>query len=665
MSLRAPKDISLRQGIAVLVAVLAVLAGGTWLAVTVTTKQLMNSEAMSTARDWAHYLAKNVSDLENIASGEQPSAASMAFLQGTRHAGQVFRYVIYNREGYSQLISERDRIAPVDLSEFNADAALAASSGQSIVNVQEAQPGEGPAIFARAYVPAMTHDHVVAVVAAYVDETEQSAVYRKNALLSAITIWILAGLSFGIPAIAWYRRTKEKQQADRRIQFLAHHDVLTGLANRAQLAERIESALTTLQDTGRTVAVHFIDIDHFKEVNDTLGHDGGDYLLRCIGQRLRGLMIRSEDFVARLGGDEFVIVQTGIFGPDQTEPFAHRIASVLATPISFKNHEITPSVTIGVAIAPIGGMTPDQLLKSADLALYNGKSAGRNCVRNFTPEMEEALKTRIVLEKTVRDAIGNGNLALHYQPIYKVSTKQLVGFEALVRLPGPNGTLISPTVFIPITEEIHLTDKVSEWVLQEACKTATTWPDHLTVAVNLSPADFATRAVVDTVSDALTKSGLEPHRLELEITETLLLGNNEQILDELKDLKAMGIAIVMDDFGTGYSSLSYLWKFPFDRIKIDRSFMENFKKAGGDVKTVVKAVIALAREMRMRVTIEGVENASQVDFLYETDADQVQGFYFGKPVPAARIATDVLTRKMSPKSPRTAYPKVAAVAAQA
>jgi len=664
MPMRAPKDISLRQGIAVLVAVLAVLAGGTWLAVTVTTKQLMNSEAMSTARDWAHYLAKNVSDLENIASGEQPSAASMAFFQGTRHAGQVFRYVIYNREGYSQLISERDRIAPVDLSEFNADAALAASSGQSIVNVHEAQAGEGPAIFARAYVPAMTHNHVVAVVAAYVDETEQSAVYRKSALLSAVTIWVLAGLSFGIPAIAWYHRTKEKQQADRRIQFLAHHDVLTGLANRAQLAERIESALATRQDTGRTVAVHFIDIDHFKEVNDTLGHDGGDYLLRCIGQRLRGLMIRSEDFVARLGGDEFVIVQTGIFGPDQTEPFAHRIATVLAAPISFKNHEITPSVTIGVAIAPIGGMTPDQLLKSADLALYNGKSAGRNCVRNFTPEMEEALKTRIVLEKTVRDAIGNGNLDLHYQPIYEVSRKQLVGFEALVRLPGPNGTLISPAVFIPITEEIHLTSKVSAWVLREACKTATTWPDHLTVAVNLSPADFATSAIVDTVADALEESGLEPHRLELEITETLLLGNNEQTLDDLKELKAMGIAIVMDDFGTGYSSLSYLWKFPFDKIKIDRSFMENFKKAGGDVKTVVKAVIALAREMRMRVTIEGVENASQVDFLYETDADQVQGFYFGKPAPAARIATDVLTRKISPKSPRTAYPKVAAVAAQ-
>jgi diguanylate cyclase (GGDEF)-like protein len=662
--MRAPKDISLRQGIAVLVAVLAVLAGGTWLAVTVTTKQLMNSEAMSTARDWAHYLAKNVSDLENIASGEQPSAASMAFFQGTRHAGQVFRYVIYNREGYSQLISERDRIAPVDLSEFNADAALAASSGQSIVNVHEAQAGEGPAIFARAYVPAMTHNHVVAVVAAYVDETEQSAVYRKSALLSAVTIWVLAGLSFGIPAIAWYHRTKEKQQADRRIQFLAHHDVLTGLANRAQLAERIESALATRQDTGRTVAVHFIDIDHFKEVNDTLGHDGGDYLLRCIGQRLRGLMIRSEDFVARLDGDEFVIVQTGIFGPDQTEPFAHRIATVLAAPISFKNHEITPSVTIGVAIAPIGGMTPDQLLKSADLALYNGKSAGRNCVRNFTPEMEEALKTRIVLEKTVRDAIGNGNLDLHYQPIYEVSRKQLVGFEALVRLPGPNGTLISPAVFIPITEEIHLTSKVSAWVLREACKTATTWPDHLTVAVNLSPADFATSAIVDTVADALEESGLEPHRLELEITETLLLGNNEQTLDGLKELKAMGIAIVMDDFGTGYSSLSYLWKFPFDKIKIDRSFMENFKKAGGDVKTVVKAVIALAREMRMRVTIEGVENASQVDFLYETDADQVQGFYFGKPAPAARIATDVLTRKISPRSPRTAYPKVAAVAAQ-
>jgi EAL domain-containing protein (putative c-di-GMP-specific phosphodiesterase class I) len=314
----------------------------------------------------------------------------------------------------------------------------------------------------------------------------------------------------------------------------------------------------------------------------------------------------------------------------------------LSAPIYFKEHDISARYTIGVALAPKDGASPERLLKSADLALYNGKAGGRGCIRFFSPEMDETLQKRIKLEKIVRDAVAHDGFVLHYQPVFEMNNKRLVGFEALVRLPAPDGTTIPPAAFIPVAEDMRLIDKIGAWVLHEACRTATAWPEYLTVAVNLSPAQFESGSIEDAVADALKCSGLAPHRLELEITEMLLLGSNEATMATLRKLKAMGASIVMDDFGTGYSSLSYLWKFPFDKIKIDRSFMASFEKSGRDVKTVVKTIIALGREMHMRVTVEGVETSQQVDFLYDADADQVQGFYFGKPVPASAISADIL-----------------------
>jgi diguanylate cyclase (GGDEF)-like protein len=634
-------DLSFRRAVAMLLAVLAILAGGTWLTVKITTDQLVDADASSNARDWAQFIAANVSDLEQIASGEQPSADSLAFFKATRRAGQVYRYLIFNREGYSQLVSDRDRIALVDLSEFNPGAARAGQAGLPVVAVKKGTSPAQPAHFAEAYVPVLVGGRPVAVVAAFVDESAARDELFFDFTVAAITLCLLTGAAFGVPAIAWYRRTREKQQADRRIQYLAHHDVLTGLANRARLIERLEAGLAVLPTTGGMIAVHFIDTDHFKQVNDSLGHDGGDFLLTTIGKRLNALT-RMEDMVARLGGDEFIVVQTGVTDKAQADAFAHRIGTILSAPVYFKEQEICTSYTVGVALAPADGVTPERLLKSADLALYAGKAAGRDCIRFFTPELDEALRNRITLEKIIRDAVVREAFTLHYQPVFEISNKKLIGFEALARLPAPDGTLIPPATFIPIAEEMHLIDKIGAWVLHEACRTATTWPDHLTVAVNLSPAQFESGDIEAAVADALKTSGLAPHRLELEITETLLLGNNEATMATLKRLKDMGVSVVMDDFGTGYSSLSYLWKFPFDKIKIDRSFMESFEKSGHNVETVVKTIIALGREMHMRVTVEGVETSDQVDFLYDADADQVQGFYFGKPVSAAEASIDIL-----------------------
>jgi diguanylate cyclase (GGDEF)-like protein len=460
-------------------------------------------------------------------------------------------------------------------------------------------------------------------------------------LLAALALCLLISGAVGIPTIAWYRRTKEKQQADRRIRFLAHHDALTGLANRAQLIEKLENALAILPLRSGRLAVHFIDLDHFKEVNDTLGHDGGDFLLKTVAERLRAVT-RAEDIVARLGGDEFVVVQTDIKCKDQVEDFARRLTSAVTAPMKLKEHEIVATVSVGVALAPADGTDPERLLKSADLALYKSKADGRNCTCFFERKMDTALQARIELEKALRDAVQNERFILHYQPLFEASGQRLIGFEALIRLPTEDGTLIPPMTFIPVAEDLRLIGKIGAWVLREACKAAANWPEPLTVAVNLSPAQFEACSISTIVANALKETGLAPCRLELEITETLLLGNSDAVMAELLSLKAMGIAIVMDDFGTGYSSLSYLWRFPFDKIKIDRSFMQGFDAAGRDAETVVKTIIALGRELDMRVTVEGVETAKQAAFLDGADADQVQGFFFGRPISASEIGAIIL-----------------------
>jgi len=290
-----------------------------------------------------------------------------------------------------------------------------------------------------------------AVVAAYVDLTEQRAHFRDAFLLATLALCFLIGGAVGVPTIALYRRTREKRQADRRIRFLAHHDPLTGLANRAQLVEKLENALAAIASRGEGLAVHFLDVDNFKEVNDTLGHDGGDFLLKRVAERLC-TVTRAEDVVARLGGDEFVVVQAGVRDTSQAEEFARRLSSAVSTPTNAGEQGAVASISVGIALAPADGSSPERLLKSADLALYKSKAEGRNCVRFFSPEMDAALQSRIALERTLRDAVLHERFVLHYQPIFEISDYRLIGFEALIRMPGEDGRLIPPLNFIPIAE---------------------------------------------------------------------------------------------------------------------------------------------------------------------------------------------------------------------
>src|SRR5450631_1460324 len=593
--------VSIARNVGIVVALFGMLIAGTWAAVKSATDHLLYLNATSTASSWARYLAENVADLEQIAAGEQPSTTSMSFFKEARRGGQVFRYEIFNRQGYSQLASDQDKIAPVEISEFSIDAAHSIAGAQPVVAVKEGNSPNLPSFYAQAYVPIFVDRRPIAIVAAYVDQT------------------------------------------DRHIRFLAYHDALTGLANRTQLIEKLQAALAVSASGGGGFAVHFIDLDRFKEVNDTLGHDGGDFLLKTVAERLRA-ETRPDDVVARLGGDEFVVIQSGADGRDEAGAFANRLISALRPPIDFNEHELTATISIGSALAPEDGDDPERLLKCADLALYEAKASGRDCVRFFLPEMDGALQARIDLERTLRHAVLHERFVLHYQPVFEAKARdQLRGLEALLRLPREDGTRIPPMAFIPVAEDMRLIGEIGIWVLREACRTAATWPDHLTIAVNLSAAQFELGSVSAIVAAALAETGLAPARLELEITETLLLGNSEMILNELRTIKAMGVAIAMDDFATGYSSLSYLWRFPFDKIKIDRSFMQGFDASGQDARAVVKTIIALGRELDMLVTVEGVETEQQSVFLSGTDADLVQGFFFSKPIPGAEIAAGLIT----------------------
>ena len=652
-----------QRNIVIICAALAILLLGTGATLKITTDHLLRQDATSTAHSWARFLAASVADLEQIAGGEQPSAASLAFFLSARNSGEVFQYEIFNRNGYSQLVSTPEKIALLDLSVYSPDAARSVAEAQPIVDVREGNSVDRPAFFARAYVPVQANGHHIAVVAAYVDETEQRRSFHDTFLTAAAFLCLLSGLAFSIPAIAWYRESKVKQ-VDRRIRFLAHHDALTGLTNRLQLIEKLERALAHLPTRGgSSLAVHFIDVDRFKDVNDTLGHDGGDFLLKSIAERLRAA-VRIDDVVARLGGDEFVVVQNDVGGRMQAETFARHLAAAVNASVKFKQREILSTASIGVVLAE-EDTTPERLLKSADLALYAAKAAGRNCIRFFVPEMDAELQARIELERAIREAVQNDRFELHYQPLFEISQRRLAGFEALIRMHAADGTLVPPLAFIPVAEDLRLIDKIGAWVLREACRTAATWPAHLTVAVNLSPQQFVAGTISDIVAAALKEAELAPQRLELEITEGLLLGNTETIMAQLLTLKAMGVAIVMDDFGAGYSSFSYLWRFPFDKIKIDRAFMQGLDGPHCQVGAVVKAIIALGRELNMRVTVEGVETASQAAFLDTADGDQVQGFFFGRPVPASELGASILAGFSRPMPPASPVPKLHVVNATA
>ncbi|MDE8346084.1 MAG: EAL domain-containing protein [Acidocella sp.] len=431
-----------------------------------------------------------------------------------------------------------------------------------------------------------------------------------------------------------YTDVTQQRQSDAQIAFMATHDALTGLANRNLLHERLNHALAHVA-RGRNLNILCLDLDHFKTVNDTLGHPVGDKLLCMVAKRLLAT-VRDADTVARLGGDEFAIIQDNVGRMEDASLLAQRLVEIVGDPYEIEGNHVVIGVSIGMSAAPADGLDADTLLRHADTALYRAKSDGRGRYCYFEPGMDAKLQARRTLENDLRAALDHGEFDLHYQPQVNLDSNKITGFEALLRWQHPTRGQIPPAEFIPIAEDIGLIVTLGEWVMRRACKEASLWPDDIRVAVNLSAAQFKSPGLVRSIKAALTDSRLAPHRLEVEITEGLLLEDDNHNMAVLHELRDFGVRVSMDDFGTGYSSLSYLRSFPFDKIKIDRSFITDLSERP-DSMAIVRAVIGLGLSLGIQTTAEGIETASQLSSLRAEGCDEVQGFHLGRPMPAADV----------------------------
>ncbi len=426
----------------------------------------------------------------------------------------------------------------------------------------------------------------------------------------------------------------DRKRAELKIAHLAHYDALTDLPNRVLLHEKLERALKEIQPSAQ-LAVLYIDIDEFKSVNDALGHAIGDELLKTVAGRLRGCLGEA-DIAARLGGDEFAVIQMGVTSPAETTRLVDAIHAAIRQPLECAGHLITTDASIGIAMAPNDGVRLDQLLKNADLALYGAKGDGRRTYRFFEPGMDARAKARRTLEMELRRAINDGSFEVHYQPLLTLRDDSISGCEALLRWRHPLRGMISPAEFIPVAEETGLINELGQLVLNTACMEAARWPGNTRIAVNVSPVQFRSQTLALNVAGALAASGLAASRLELEITEAVLIRDDEAALAMLHQLRALGVRIALDDFGTGYSSLSYLQRFPFDKIKIDRSFIKSIAEEGAS-SAIVESVVNIAAVSNMTTTAEGVEQEWQRVMLRELGCTEMQGFLFSPAVPAAEI----------------------------
>jgi diguanylate cyclase (GGDEF)-like protein len=442
--------------------------------------------------------------------------------------------------------------------------------------------------------------------------------------------------------VATHEDITARARSDAQIAHLAHYDALTDLPNRALFREQLASVLDSFAGGGQ-FAVLYIDIDEFKSVNDSLGHPVGDELLRAVAGRLRGCL-RQTDFVARLGGDEFAIIQMAVERPEDITDLVARIYTAIREPYDCVGHLLTTDASIGIALAPQDGADLDQLLKNADLAMYAAKADGRRMSRFFEPRMDARVKALRLLELDLRQAIADGGFELHYQPLVNLADNEISGCEALLRWRHPTRGLISPTEFIPVAEETGLINPLGEWVLNTACTEAASWPNHFKIAVNVSPIQFRGQAFALKVAAALATSGLPAHRLELEITEAVLIRDDEAALVMLRQLRTLGVRIALDDFGTGYSSLSYLQRFPFDKIKIDRCFIKDIAEPGGSAY-IVQAVVNIAAARYMTTAAEGVETQAQLDVLRTLGCNEMQGYLYSPAISAAEISKLLHSRR--------------------
>jgi len=635
------------------------LIWGVWSAVEDTANQRLVAESERAAAGWARQLVTTVPDIDLVMLGDMPSPIAQDSLLVMRAAHGLVRFRLYDLQGNLQLVSDSVATAPQPKDNDDASRALArqAAMGLTVPTLlRRNNPPPAPSATTRNFVPVRQGVAVIGVMEVMGDQSDAAAAAARAGRTAGMATALAIALGACAVAALLRQRTGRARSALDRVAFLAEHDVLTGALNHRDFSRRVEQACQTANASANRghpsqqsgLAVICIDLDGFSDINIRHGHQMGDELLRRTCERLQGVL-RGADLLARLAGDRFAVLQHGAADGASVTALVQRIVRCLAEPHDLPDmrslggvgESVVVSAGVGAALHGVDGDDAGALLHNAELALLRAKASGRGAWSFYDASLDRRLQERRALADDLRLAIANGWLRLHFQPVYGAGGGALIGYEALARWTHPTRGAVPPMEFIPVAEETGQIQALGRWVLEAACSEAATWPAPLSVAVNLSAAQFRNgpdgQALVAEVQGALQRSGLAPGRLELEITESLLMNHTDQVLATLHALHALGARIAMDDFGTGYSSLAYLWRFPFDKLKIDRAFTQGL---GSDprVAVIVRSIINMAHSLSIRVNAEGVETAEQRDALCLHGCDELQGYLLGRPAPTELLA---------------------------
>jgi len=547
-------------------------------------------------------------------------------LDKSGYAHRVLRYELYDSAGQLAFTSG---LAGLQLDGELATLLVSPSGEAPKVALFQSQNPGAPSDFASLTLPLDLSGESRGTLVVYLDQSDQAtALAHYFGLVIGITLALL-GAGIAVPAGFAWMRGPERRKAEAQLRYLEEHDALTGLSNRKTFGESMAAAIERMHRDRTHIAVLCLDIDKFKEINEAADHSGGDQVLRDIGARIQATL-REGDLITRLGGDEFAIALVDITNLGDVMAFMTRLVEALRRPFQVAGKDMLVTTSVGIALAPGDGDTAATVLRHAGIALARAKGDGGQRMCFFEHGMDKALQRRRTVEHELRLALGREEFEVVYQPQYDLATERQCGSEALVRWQHPVHGKIAPGHFISVAEDTGLIVPLGEWVLRRACTDAAKWPESFIVAVNLSPAQFRDGDIAETVAQVLNETGLPPERLELEITENLLINDTEEVLGKLNRLRQLGVAIAMDDFGTGYSSLSYLARFPFSKIKIDRQFIRNMTRDPA-MRAIVKTIIALGKSLDVTITAEGVETQEQAAMLREFGCPQVQGFLYGYP----------------------------------
>ena len=634
---------ALRRSVITAIFGMIVLGCVVYFGINATVNRAVSADADHKARGWAAYFIEHMPNLDELIATGKPDASQLERIATAEKVGDVFRFKLFDRRGVRTLVSDEAAYA-IEIASTGGDDANAVEVLRTGISKVSLNDGTGkknrPPLYVEAYVPIVDAQGIVhGVVEVYLDQTKTASLLKTSFAALSLGLALFAALIFGLPTMAYLLRSRQASEARQRGDYLTHYEPMTGLLNRASFTSKLNSLLRK-SDHGQRLALVLFDIDDFKAINDTHGHEAGDSFLKHVAACITGLC-RETDLAARPGGDEFILALTGRSEPDVLA-LVDQLRGALSQPIHFQGKNLAATLSAGIYMvnSDVDGM--EDALHKADVAHYQAKLDGRDTCRLFSEDLENGMRARRELEQLIRTTVEQEGFELHYQPLLHTKSGACAGFEALLRLPNGQGGYIPPLTCIPVIEAMGLINTVGKWVIEEATRTAATWPSHLFVSVNLSVKQFEDGTLVGHVKNSLAASGLRPKQLELEVTETLLMQNTDSIAKQLAELRKLGVAISMDDFGTGYSSLGYLWQFRFDKLKIDRSFVSALDHHDIKAREILDTIIMLGHKLDMTVTAEGIETEHQAEILAALACDHMQGFLYGRPAPASEVALFLL-----------------------